>query len=361
MTTRPLLSPAERAQLEVTLRSPTAPQRLVRRSRITLLLADGISESEIARQVGCCRETVSRWRERVLAEGLGELGKDRPGRGRKKTTLTPAKVQEIVDLTRREKPRGGTHWSLRSMAARAGVAPSSVHQVWKAHRLQPHRVEQWKLSLDPDFAGKLADVVGLYLNPPERAVVLCIDEKSQIQALERAQPILPLREGLPERHTHDYRRHGTTTLFAALNVLDGRVHGKCCPRHTHAEFLAFLQEVHTTVCAPAPGVELHVIVDNYATHKHPRVKEWLSAHPEVHMHFTPTGCSWVNLVERFFAALTTKRIRRDSFRSVAELVNAIWEYLDFHNDQARPYVWTKSFEQIVRSINRCYRNSESGH
>ena len=357
MTTRPFLSAAERERLEANLRSPTAPQRLARRSRITLLLADGVSESEIARQVGCCRETVSRWRERVVAEGIGELGKDRPGRGRKKVTLTPAKIQEIVDATRHERPLGATHWSLRSMAARAGVAPSSVHQVWKAHRLKPHRVEQWKLSLDPDFAGKLADVVGLYLNPPERAVVLSIDEKSQIQALERSQPILPLREGLPERQTHDYRRHGTTTLFAALNVLDGKVKGKCFPRHTHAEFLAFLQEVHADVIAAADGaVQLHVIADNYATHKHPKVKEWLSAHPEVQMHFTPTSCSWANLIERFFAALTTKRIRRDSFRSVAEVEKAIAEFLEQHNESGKPYVWKKSFDEIVRSINRCYRN-----
>jgi len=357
MTPRPSLSAAERAQLEATLRSPTAPQRLVRRSQLVLLLDEGHSESEIARRLGCCRATVARWRKRVLTTGVGRLGRDRAGRGRKKTTLTPAKVTEIVDLTRLEKPHAQTQWSLRTMAVRVGVAPSSVQKVWKAHQLQPHRVERWKLSLDPDFAGKLADVVGLYLAPPEQAVVLSIDEKSQIQALERAQPILPLREGLPERQTCDYRRHGTTTLFAALNVLDGKVRGKCYPRHTHAEFLSFLQEVHGEVlAATAPGVQLHVIADNYATHKHPAVKEWLAAHPEVHMHFTPTGCSWANLIERFFAALTTKRIRRDSFRSVAEVEQAIAEFLAHHNESGKAYVWKKSFEQIVRAINRCYRN-----
>lgn len=347
------LSDAERSQLETTVRSPTAPQRLVRRARILLLLAQGGSESEVARQVGCCRATVGRWRERAASTGLAELGKDRPGRGRKKSTLTPTKVKEIVDLTRLEKPPRHTHWSLRTMARRVGVAPSAVHAVWKAHQLQPHRVERWKLSLDPDFAGKLADVVGLYLDPPECAVVVSIDEKSQIQALERTQPILPLRAGLPERQTCDYQRHGTTTLFAALNVLSGHVQGKCTSRHTHEEFLEFLQEVHREVGA---GQELHAIVDNYATHKHAKVKAWLAEHPEVHLHFTPTGCSWANLVERFFADLTEKRIRRDSFRSVAEVERAVYEYLEHHNTSGKPYVWKKSFAEIVARINRCYRN-----
>ena len=347
------LTPAERAALESTLRTPTAPQRLVRRSRILLLLADGLSESAVARQLGCCRATVTRWRERAAQEGIAQLGKDRDGRGRKKTTLTPAKVQEIVDRTRLEKPRGKSHWSLRTMAAQVGVAPSSVHAVWKAHQLKPHRVERWKLSLDPNFAGKLADVVGLYLNPPERAVVVSVDEKSQIQALERTQPILPLREGVPERQTCDYRRHGTTTLFAALHVLDGTVQGKCCARHTHVEFLGFLEEVRQ---AAGDGVELHAIVDNYTTHKHANVKAWLAEHPEVHLHFTPTGCSWANLVERFFAGLTEQRIRRDSFRSVAEVEQAIAEYLVQHNERPKPYIWKKSFDDIIRSINRCYRD-----
>lgn len=353
MTTRLPLSPVERAQLEATLRTPTASQRLVQRSRILLWLADGCSVTEVARRVGCCRATVMRWRERAAAEGLEHLGKDRPGRGRKKSTLTPAKIQEIVDLTRLEKPAGHTHWSLRTMAARVGVAPSSVHRVWKAHRLRPHRTETWKLSLDPDFSEKLADVVGLYLNPPEHGLVLSVDEKSQIQALERTQPILALREGLPERQTHDYRRHGTTSLFTALHVLEGKVRGQCYDRHTHVEFLDFLTQLEAE--APA-GLALHVILDNYATHKHPKVKAWLQVRKRVHLHFVPTGCSWANLVERFFAELTTKRIRRDSFQSVAQLEGAIREFIEHHNGRGKPYVWKKSFAEIIYAINRCYRD-----
>lgn len=347
------LSDADRAWLEANIRASTSPQRLVFRSRIVLLIADGCSDSEISRQMGCCRYTAARWRGRVAGEGIACVGSDRPGRGRKTTTLTPEKVKEIVDITRMEKPPGHTHWSLRTMARRVGVAPSMIHAVWKAHRLKPHKVDKWKLSLDPDFSGKLADVVGLYLNPPEKAVVVSIDEKSQIQALERTQPIRPVREGLPERQTCDYKRHGTTTLFAALNVLDGTVTGECVERHTHAEFLAFLERVQKTT---GDEVDLHVIVDNYATHKHASVKEWLKEHPRVKLHFTPTGCSWANLVERFFAELTEKRIRRDSFRSVDEVKAAIQEFLDQHNQGPKPYIWTKSFEEIVRSINRCYRN-----
>jgi transposase len=301
---------------------------------------------------------VSRWRERAAADGITKLDKDLPGRGRKTTTLTPAKIKEIVDLTRLEKPRGQTHWTLRSMAKRVGVAPSSVHAVWKVHQLKPHRVDRWKLSLDPDFSTKLADVVGLYINPPAQAVVLSIDEKSQIQALERSQPILPLREGLPERQTHDYRRHGTTSLFTALHVLEGKVTGVCYDRHTHVEFLDFLKKVNAEV---PEGLALHVILDNYATHKHPRVKAWLAEHPRVELHFVPTGCSWANLVERFFSELTTKRIRRESFQSVPQLEAVIYDFIEHHNQCGKPYVWTKTFEQIVRSINRCYRDSESGH
>lgn len=335
------------------MRSPTASQRLARRSRIVLLLAEGLSDSEVARRTGACRATIARWRERAAAGGLQKLDRDQPGRGRKRSILTPEKVKEIVDATRLEKPPGQTHWSLRTMAKRAKVAPSTVHEVWRTHQLKPHRVERWKLSLDPDFGDKLADVVGLYLNPPEKALVLSIDEKSQIQALERSQPILPLREGLPERQTCDYKRHGTTSLFAALNVLDGQVTGKCYSRHTHEEFLAFLGEIYATV---PEGIALHVIVDNYATHKHQAVKEWLADHPTVKLHFTPTSCSWANLIERFFSDLTTRRIRRDSFRSVADLEKTIKEYLAHHNEQRRPYIWKKSFLEILQRINRSYRN-----
>lgn len=299
-----------------------------------------------------------RWRQRFLKGGTACLPKDLPRPGPLSKRLPPEKVKAVVQATLHTKPAEGTHWTLRSMAASQGIAPSTVHAIWKAHRLKPHRVETWKLSLDRDFAEKLADVVALYLNPPEKAVVVSIDEKSQIQALERTQPILPLREGLPERHTHDYTRHGTTTLFTALRVMEGKVQGKCYSKHTHAEFLDFLKKVDRTV---PRGLVLHVILDNYATHKHANVRAWLETNPRVQLHFTPTGCSWANLVERFFSELTTRRIRRDSFRSVKELETAIYDYIDHHNANGRPYLWTKSFEEIVRRINRCYRTSESGH
>lgn len=348
-----VLSAEQRAELEAAVRAATSSQRLVTRAKLVLLLAAGLSEAEVARRSRTCRATVARWRERYTAAGLPVLDRDEPRSGRKRSTLTEAKVREIVDATRLTKPPAATHWSLRSMAAHVGVAPSQVYEVWKAHRLQPHRVETWKLSLDPDFSDKLADVVGLYLNPPEQAIVLSVDEKSQIQALERTRPVTAVREGRPECQPHDYRRHGTTTLFTALNVVEGLVQGKCLPRHTHTEFLSFLQEIVATV---PEGLELHVILDNYATHKHAAVRAWLAENPHVHFHFTPTSCSWANLVERFFSELTTRRLRRDSFRSVAELEQAITEYLAHHNEQRRPYIWTKSFAAIVASINRCYRN-----
>ena len=347
------LSPEQRGELEAAVRAGTSSQRLVSRAKLVLLLAEGLSGSEVARRSGTCRGTVERWRDRYQAAGLVALDRDEPRSGRKRTTMTEAKVREIVDATRLTKPQAATQWSLRTMAAHAGVAPSQVHAVWKAHRLQPHRVETWKLSLDPDFSGKLADVVGLYLNPPEKAVVLSVDEKSQIQALERTRPVEPVREGRPECQPHDYRRHGTTTLFSALNVVEGVVQGECKPRHTHAEFLAFMKEVASTV---PEGLSLHVILDNYSTHKHTAVREWLAENPHIRFHFTPTSCSWANLVERFFSELTTRRIRRDSFRSVVELEQAIEEYLAFHNERRRPYIWKKSFAEIVTSINRCYRN-----
>ena len=347
------LTPEQRAALEAVVRAGTSSQRWVTRARLVLGLTDGHSVSEVARRAGVCRPTVDRWRARYGAGGLAVLDRDAPRSGRQRSTLTEAKVREIVDATRLTRPPAATHWSLRSMAAQVGVSPSQVHAVWKAHRLQPHRVETWKLSLDRDFATQLADVVGLYLNPPERAVVLSLDEKSQIQALERTRPVERVREGRPECQPHDYRRHGTTTLFTALNAVDGVVQGKCMPRHTHAEFLDFLREIVATV---PPDQELHVILDNYATHKHRAVKAWLAENPRVHFHFVPTSCSWANLVERFFSELTTRRIRRESFRSVAELEQAITEYLAYHNEQRRPYVWTKSFAEIVASINRCYRN-----
>lgn len=347
------LTAEQRDELLAAVRAGTSSQRLVSRAKLVLLLAEGLSDSEAARRSDSCRATVERWRERYQEAGFAALDQDLPRKGRTPTTMTAAKVREIVDATRLEKPPAGTHWSLRTMAKRAGVSPSQVHAVWRAHRLQPHRVKTWKLSLDPQFADKLADVVALYLNPPAKALVLSVDEKSQIQALERTRPVEGVREGRPECQAHDYRRHGTTTLFSALNVVEGVVQGKCMAKHTHKEFLSFMQEVAAT--APA-GMDLHVILDNYATHKHAAVRAWLAENPHIHFHFTPTSCSWANLVERFFSDLTTRRIRRDSFRSVHELEEAIEEYLAHHNEQRRPYVWRKSFAEIVASINRCYGN-----
>ena len=351
-TPRPELTSDQRSELERCVRAGTAPKRLVERAQIILRAADGLADRQVAAELGCSRAKVARWLDRFRTEGLNTLARDRPRSGRRRSVLTAEKVQQVVDATRLTRPPAGTHWSTRTLAKAQGISSTSVQRIWKAHRLRPHRSETWKLSLDPNFADKLADVVGLYLNPPEKAVVLSIDEKSQIQALERTQPILPLREGLPERQTHDYRRHGTTSLFTALHVLEGKVQGECYPRHTHAEFLNFLQKVRAQV---PEDWALHVILDNYATHKHPKVKAWVAEHPEVHLHFVPTGCSWANLVERFFSDLTTRCIRRDSFRSVAELEAAITEFIAHHNEHGKPYVWTKSFEDIVRSINRCNR------
>jgi len=348
----------QRHQLEKWVRARTTPQRLVQRAQILLLAADGHSDTAISRQLGLCRATVARWKQRFLAEGLTVLTYDQPRSGRPKSVLTAAKIKAIVDATRLTTPPGGTHWSSRSMAQAQGVSTSSVQRIWRAHHLQPHRIETFKLSLDPQFTEKLADVVGLYLAPPEKALVLCVDEKSQIQALERTQPVLPVREGLPARQTHDYTRHGTTSLFAALHVLEGKITGSCYARHTHAEFLQFLQQLETETPA---GLHLHLILDNYATHKHAAVKTWLAAHPRFHLHFTPTSCSWSNLVERFFAALTTQRLRRGSFASVAELEAAIHGYIEHHNAHGKPYIWTASFEKIIRAINRCYPSSDSGH
>lgn len=352
-TPRPDLSVEQRTRLEGWTRATTSPQRLVERSHIILLAATGLADREVASRLRCSRAKVARWVARFREGGPECLQQDLPRPGRPRTVRTAERVRQVVDATRLTTPKAATHWSLRTMAKAQGISRSSVQRIWKAHQLQPHRVETWKLSLDPDFADKLADVVGLYLHPPEQAVVISVDEKSQIQALDRTQPILPLREGVPARQTHDYRRNGTTSLFTALNVLDGKVQGQCYPRHTHQEFLAFLQQVDATVPA---GLALHVIVDNYATHKHAAVRAWLGQRPRITLHFTPTGCSWVNLVERFFAALTEKRIRRDSFRSVQELEAAIYEFIEEHNENGKPYIWTKSFEDIVKAINRCYRN-----
>lgn len=347
-----------RATLEGWIRAGTTPQRVVQRARIVLLAAEGVSNSEIARRVGVSRPTVLLWRERFLLAGSAGLERDAPRSGRKSGRLSPTTVQAVVETTLNTKPPAATHWSRRTLAATLGISASSVGRIWKAHHLQPHRSETFKQSRDPRFLEKLTDVVGLYLNPPEKALVFCVDEKSQIQALERTRPVEPLSQGRPERQTHDYRRHGTTTLFAALNLLDGRVVGECQDRHTNEEFLGFLKRLDRQTPA---GLALHLIVDNYSTHKHANVRAWLAEHPRFHLHFTPTSCSWANMVERFFAELTRKRLRRGSFGSVPELVAAIEEYLAHHNAHPKPLVWTAPVERIMDRLSRCKAISDSGH
>ena len=342
------ISPGQREALEVLARSGTAPFREVRRAQALLMAADGLPNVQIAAAVGVTAVTVRAWRSRFAEEGLARFAEVREGRGRK-SSLPAETVEEIVRVTVQETPPGATHWSTRTMAARVGVSRDTVHRVWRARGLQPHRVETFKLSNDPRFEEKLVDVVGLYLNPPEKAVVLCLDEKSQVQALDRTQPSLPMKKGRAGTMTHDYKRHGTTTLFAALNVLTGAVIGQCLPRHRHDEFLVFLRRIQREV---PRGLQVHVILDNYGTHSHPDVQAWLAKHPRFHLHFTPTSSSWLNLVERWFRELTDKRLRRGSFNSVADLIAAIEEYLIIHNEDPKPFVWTATADSILTKVRR---------
>jgi transposase len=343
--------------LERWVRAHGTPQSVALRARIVLRAADGQSNSAIARELGVSRPTVIMWRERFVAGGPAALGEVKAGRGRKRT-ITAAKVNEIVVATTQTTPPGETHWSCRSMAKAQGVSAATVQRIWDAHGLQPHRVRAFKLSNDPRFSEKLTDVVGLYLNPPEKALVLCVDEKSQIQALDRTQPSLPMKRGRAGTMTHDYKRNGTTTLFAALNTLDGSVVGECLPRHRHQEFLKFLR----TLDREFPGeLDLHLIVDNYRTHKHDNVNTWLAKHPRFHLHFTPTSSSWLNLVERWFRELTDKAIRRGVFYSVPDLIAAIQHYLDAHNDDPKPFIWTASIDSILEKVRRCKAVLETVH
>lgn len=343
-----VLSDAQRAALEVLSRSQTAAHREVQRAGVLLLAGDGVANTVIAHKAGVAPATVLAWRRRFAQEGLAKLGRVRAGRGRK-PTIPQWKIDEIVDLTRNSKPEGHTHWSVRTMAAVSGVSPAQVQRIWAARGLKPHRVDAFKLSTDPKFEEKLIDVVGLYLNPPEQAIVLCVDEKSSIQALDRTQPSLPMKKGRGVTMTHDYKRNGTTTLFAALEVATGRVIGECLPKHRHNEFLIFLKTIEREVPA---GLEVHLILDNYATHKHPNVKAWLVKHPRFHLHFTPTSSSWLNLVERWFRELTDKALRRGAFHSVPDLIAAIEDYLIAHNNQPRPLVWTATAENILTKVAR---------
>jgi transposase len=337
------LTQADRAMLEAWLRTPKLAQDLALRARVILASAEGEGVRPMARRLGVSPNTVAVWRRRWRGEGLAGLRtKPRAGRPRR---ITAAKEQAVVGATLR-RPKAATHWSARRLAKEVGLSPATVHRIWQKYGLQPHRVETFKFSRDPRFEQKLADVVGLYLDPPERALVLCVDEKSQIQALDRTQPALPMWPGLPARMTHDYVRHGTTSLFAALEVASGKVHGRCFKRHTHLEFIAFLE----SLAKRYPRLELHLICDNYGPHKHPVVREWLAAHRRFHLHFTPTSASWLNLVERWFALITSQAIRRGSFASVARLERAISRWLAHWNEHAKPFRWTKSAADIQRSL-----------
>src|SRR5271163_2463638 len=332
------LSAEDRAQLESWIADRNTPQKLVWRSRIVLLSAARAGTMSIAREVGTSKPTVWRWQERYVAQGIAGLKRDasRPGR---KPPLAPEVIAQVVDKTLHEKPPAATQWSTRTMAQTVGLSQTSVRRIWHAHGLKPYRVRGFKLSNDKRFVEKVQDVVGLYLNPPERALVLSVDEKSQIQALDRTQPGLPMKKGRAGTMTHDYKRNGTTTLFAALDVATGRVIGQCMKRHRHQEWLKFLRAIDR---ATPKALDVHLIADNYATHKHLAVKAWLAKHPRFHMHFTPTSASWLNQVERFFGLITEDRIRCGVFRSVAELEAAIQDYLDHHNAEPKPFFWTKS-------------------
>jgi transposase len=343
-----LLTDEQRSVLERLIRSRTAPHRDVLRARTLLMAADGFANTRIADEVQVSPATVTAWRERFSEDGLKNFSAVRSGRGRK-PSIPASEVEEIVRLTLQETPPGETHWSCRTMAARAGVSPATVQRIWSARGIKPHRVDTFKLSNDPKFEEKLVDVVGLYLNPPEKAVVLCMDEKSQIQALDRTQPSLPMKPGRAGTMTHDYKRNGTTTLFAALDVLTGLVIGQCLPRHRHAEFLKFLGTIDREV---PTRLKVHLILDNYATHNHPNVKAWLARHPRFVLHFTPTSSSWLNMVELFFGRLTDKAIRRGIFHSVPDLIDAIQTYLAAHNQDPQPFTWTATTEQILDKVRR---------
>jgi transposase len=330
---------------------------VVLRARIALLAADGLANSRIAREVSVSRPTVILWRQRFRQGGPSALTETAPGRGRR-VIYGAERVNQIVQATTQTKPPGATHWSTRTMAKAQGLSKATVQRIWSAHGLQPHRTKRFKLSKDRRFTEKLTDVVGLYLSPPDKALVLCVDEKSQIQALQRTQPGLPLKKGRCGTMTHDYKRHGTTTLFAALNVLDGRVIGECMPRHRHQEFLRFLRRLDREF---PQDLDLHLIVDNYGTHMQPRVKQWLARHSRFKLHFIPTSSSWLNLVERWFRELTEKRIRRGSFLSVPDLIAAIQEYMAESNAAPKPFVWHASAQAIIDKIAKCKAIYETLH
>jgi transposase len=343
------VSPEQRQTLESWVRAHATGQSVVLRARIVLLAAEGRPNHAIAAELKTTRTTVLLWRERFAKQGLLGLRMVAAGRGRK-PSISAATIRQIVDQTLHSTPPGATHWSCRTMAEAVGVSPDTVNRVWRESGLKPHLVRKFKLSSDPRFVEKLSDVVGLYMNPPERALVLCVDEKSQIQALDRTQPGLPLKKGRAQTMTHDYKRHGTAALFAALNLLDGTVLGEVHLRHRHQEFLSFLRRLDRQY---PKDLDLHLVLDNYGTHGHPKVRAWLSSRPRFHLHFVPTGSSWLNLIEVWFSQLTNRAIRRGSFGGVGELVTAIHGYIEAHNHDPKPFVWTASVETIIAKVNRC--------
>jgi len=351
------MSLEQKRTLEAWVRARNTPQTVALRARICLLASEGMPNNAIAKRLQTSRPTVLLWRKRFKERGVLGLSEEAP-KGPSKRRLSRSKVEVIVQATLHTKPPAATHWSVRTMAKAQGVSPATVARIWQAHGLKPHRVKTFKLSKDKRFVEKLTDVVGLYLNPPDKAMVLCVDEKSQIQALDRTQPGLPMKKGRCGTMTHDYKRNGTTTLFAALNVLDGTVIGSCYPRHRHEEFLKFLRKIDRET---PDGMNLHLIVDNYGTHKHPNVKKWLSKHKWFHLHFIPTSSSWLNLIERWFGEITRKRIRRGVFHSVPDLIAAIEEYIRLNNQDPKPFVWTKKADEIIQKISRCKAIMETLH
>jgi len=348
------LSDTDSQELKRWVGAHRTPQQVAQRCRIILAAAAGMQDKDIAMMMKINYKTVALWRQRFCSEGPDCLWEVAAGRGRK-PQLTAQKIEEIVNATLQTKPAGATHWSCRTMAEEQGISKSTINLIWQSHGLQPHRTKQFKLSRDPKFLEKLTDVVGLYLNPPEKAIVLCVDEKSQIQALDRTQPGLPLKRGRCGTMTHDYKRNGTTTLFAALELAEGKVIGQCYARHRHQEFLKFLKRLDSEFPIQ---IKLHVVMDNYGTHKHPKVQSWLQRHPRFIPHFIPTSSSWLNLVERWFGELTGKSIRRGVFISVDNLVAAIDEYMKAWNINPKPFIWTATVESIIEKLSRCKQTLE---
>ncbi|MGA7317703.1 MAG: IS630 family transposase [Silvibacterium sp.] len=351
------LTAQQRRQLQSWVLRPKTAQALAMRSRIVLLAADGLNNTEIARRQRCSLPTAGKWRQRFIDQGLdGLLDEPRPGTPRR---ISDADVERVLARTLESQPEAATHWSTRQMAAATGLSQSTVSRIWRAFSLEPHRAESFKLSRDPLFIDKVRDIVGLYLNPPDRALVLCVDEKSQIQALDRTAPLLPMRPGQIERRTHDYKRHGTTSLFAALDTRTGKIIGQTQRRHRSAEFRNFLDTIERNVPAE---LEVHLVLDNYGTHKTKLIRNWLAKRPRFHVHFTPTSASWLNLVERWFALLTERQIRRGVHRSTKELECAIGDFIRHHNRHPKPFIWHKTADQILDSVARfCKRTLDSGH